>query len=102
LRLGGDPVSGEGAATYQVQAGTVVYIPANTFHGIANDADHDLIFLTIWPQVTGPDANGIHDARVEAWGMAFRLQDGCKLQETEQGKYVTDASRGWNPLFAGQ
>lgn len=102
LRLGGDPVSGKGAANYQVQAGTVVYIPANTFHGIANDSDHDLIFLTIWPQSTGPGANGIHDARVEAWGTAFRLQDGRELRETDQGQYVTDAPRGWNPLFSSK
>jgi mannose-6-phosphate isomerase-like protein (cupin superfamily) len=102
LRLGGDPHSGAGAATYQVQEGTVVYIPANTFHAIANDSDHDLIFLTIWPQATGPGDNGIHDARVAAWGTAFRLQDGRELNHSEQGAYVTEAPRGWNPLFAGQ
>jgi mannose-6-phosphate isomerase-like protein (cupin superfamily) len=98
IRLGGNPDSGEGAQTYLVQEGSVVYIPANTFHALVNDSEHDLIFLTIWPQVTGPGDNGMHDERIKAWGAAFRLKDGCEVHETFEGVYVSDASRGWNPL----
>jgi quercetin dioxygenase-like cupin family protein len=99
LRLGGDPQSGAGAATYQVQDGSVAYIPANTFHALSNDSDHDLVFLTIWPQATGPGANDMHDERVKAWGTAFRLRQGCELHDTDQGAFVSDPARDWNPLI---
>jgi mannose-6-phosphate isomerase-like protein (cupin superfamily) len=100
LRLGGDPANGDGADTYLVNEGSVVYIPANTFHALANDSDHDLVFLTIWPQPIEPDDNGMHDERMKAWGKAFRLKESCELRQTAQGEFVTDAARGWNPLVA--
>ncbi len=98
IRLGGDPGTGDGAETYLVEPGTVVYIPANTFHALRNDSDHDIVFLTIWPQRTGPGDNGMHDERIQAWGAAFRVKDGCQVQETAQGVFVTEPDRHWSPL----
>ena len=98
LRLGGHPDSGDGAQTYLVQAGSVAYIPASTFHALTNDSDHDLIFLTIWPHATGPGYNDMHDQRIKAWGTAFRLKDGCKAHDTVEGVFVSDISHSWNPL----
>ncbi len=98
IRLGGDPRTGDGAESYLVEAGSVVYIPANTFHALRNDSDHDIVFLTIWPQRTGPGENDMHDERVRAWGAAFRVKDGCQMQETAQGVFVTEPDRHWNPL----
>ena len=100
IRLGGDPKTGDGAETYLMEEGSVVYIPANTFHALRNDSDHDIVFLTIWPQATRTGDNDMHDERVRAWGAAFRVKDGCEQLETSQGTYVTDPTRGWNPLVA--
>ncbi len=100
IRLGGDPKTGGGAETYLVEEGSVVYIPASTFHALRNDSDHDIVFLTIWPQATRPGDNDMHDERVREWGTAFRLKEGCEQHETAQGIFVTDTSRGWNPLVA--
>jgi mannose-6-phosphate isomerase-like protein (cupin superfamily) len=99
LDLGGDPQTGHGAETYLVEEGSVVYIPADTFHALRNDSDHDLVILTIWPQPIRPGDNGLHDGRLKEWGTAFRLNDGCEVHETPQGRYVTDPTRNWNPLL---
>ncbi|MBV9327650.1 MAG: cupin domain-containing protein [Chloroflexi bacterium] len=98
IRLGGDPTSGDGAEVFRVEEGSVVYIPANTFHALRNDSDHDVVFLTIWPQATRAGDNDVHDERVRVWGAAFRLRDGCAQHQTQQGTFVTDRARGWNPL----
>ncbi len=98
IRLGGDPRTGEGAETYRVEAGSVIYIPANTFHAIRNDSDRDVVFLTIWPQPVGPGDNDMHDKRVEMWGSAFRVNEGCEVHQTTHGMYVTHPQRGWDPL----
>jgi mannose-6-phosphate isomerase-like protein (cupin superfamily) len=100
IRLGGDPHTGAGADTYLVEAGSVVYIPANSFHALRNDSDHDIVFLTIWPQRTSPGDNGMHDERIKAWGTAFRVNEGCQVHETSQGLFVTAPDRHWNPLLA--
>jgi mannose-6-phosphate isomerase-like protein (cupin superfamily) len=100
IRMGGDPRSGDGAETYRLEAGMVVYIPANTFHALRNDSDHDVVFLTIWPQPVGPGDNDMHDRRVELWGSAFRVNEGCEVHETAQGVYVAHPARGWDPLVA--
>jgi mannose-6-phosphate isomerase-like protein (cupin superfamily) len=99
VSLGGNPRSGEDAETYLIEEGSVVYIPANTFHALRNDSDHDLVLLTVWPQRIGPGDNGLHDGRIREWGTAFRLNDGCEINETPQGMYVTDSTRNWNPLL---
>ncbi|HEX8967572.1 MAG TPA: cupin domain-containing protein [Chloroflexota bacterium] len=98
IRLGGDPRTGDGSETYRVEQGSVVYIPANMFHALRNDSDHDIVFLTIWPQPTRPGDNDMHDERVRTWGTAFRLNEGCEQHQTAQGVFVTDAARNWNPL----
>ena len=88
-----------GGKEIDVTPGSVVYIPANTFHALRNDSDHDIVFLTIWPQPTAPGDNGMHDERIKAWGAAFRVKAGCQVQETAQGVFVTEPDRHWNPLL---
>jgi quercetin dioxygenase-like cupin family protein len=37
--LGGDPDTGVGGKTYRLREGSVVMIPAGTFHRLRNDTD---------------------------------------------------------------
>lgn len=91
LDLGGDPSTGQGCTSYQVEPGSVAFIPAGTFHRLRNEADEDLVILTIWPQAAAPGANGVHDARLAEWGTGFRLRSGRRLVEAEDGAYVAAA-----------
>jgi mannose-6-phosphate isomerase-like protein (cupin superfamily) len=88
LDLGGDPNTGKGCASYAVEAGSVAFIPAGTFHRLRNEADEDVVILTIWPQAPAPGANGVHDERLAAWGTGFRLRPGLSLVEANGGAHV--------------
>lgn len=60
---------------HKVGPGTVVFIPAGTFHRLDNtDSTEPLVLLTIWNEPPAPGSNGINDARLEAWGTTFRLR----------------------------
>lgn len=98
LDLDGDPKSGEGCLTYQVEPGMVVFVPAGTFHRLRNDSDTDLVILTIWPQPAAPGANGIHDDRLKEWGTAFRLRDGRELRTEGTASRVVEPDASWDPL----
>lgn len=55
-----------------VGPGTAAFIPAGTWHRIQNDADVELVMLTIWPRLPEPGSNPIYDARIVDWGTTFR------------------------------
>jgi mannose-6-phosphate isomerase-like protein (cupin superfamily) len=97
--LGGDPTSGEGGETFRIREGSIVNIPAGTFHRLRNDTDEPFVLLTIWPQPAAKGANGIHDARLEQWGTGFRLRDGRSV-ETGSANRVVNPDDG-DPLQAG-
>ena len=83
--LWGHPDSGEGHTTFTLGPGGVVFIPAGTFHRLRNRSSEPFVVLTIWPQPAVYGANGIHDARLEAWGSGLRLRDGCRIESVASG-----------------
>lgn len=61
---------------------TAVFIPAGTFHRLDNTAGtEDLVLLTVWNAPPAPGSNGIHDARIKAWGTTFRLKSSEPSQD---------------------
>lgn len=59
---------------HQVGPETVIFIPAGTFHRLDNtEGTEDLVLLTLWNSPPVPGSNGIHDARLKAWGTTFRM-----------------------------
>ncbi len=72
LALGGDPETGVGSETVDVEPETLVFIPGGTFHALDNPYGEDLVILTLWPRHPEPGANGLYDARKAAWGTSFR------------------------------
>jgi mannose-6-phosphate isomerase-like protein (cupin superfamily) len=100
LDLGGHPDRGDGAETYRIDAGMVVFVPAGVFHRLRNVSDEPFSLLTIWPQPAAHGANGIHDMRLETWGTGFRLREGCQLAGDGDASRVTEPAAGWDPLVA--
>jgi oxalate decarboxylase/phosphoglucose isomerase-like protein (cupin superfamily) len=72
LALGGDPKTGEGAAVFDVEPETAIFIPGGTYHALDNPYGEDLVILTLWPRLPKPGDNGVYDARLKAWGTSFR------------------------------
>ena len=61
---------------YDIEKGTVVFIPGDTFHALKNKSQtEDLEIITVWPGQPAPGANGIYDMRKEAWGTTYREID---------------------------
>lgn len=96
--LGGDPDKGDGSKTYRMGPGSVVFIPAGTFHRLRNDTDEPFVLLTIWPQPSTTGANAIHDMRLEEWGTGFRLRDDRNLVEEGDAKRVVHLAGSGDPL----
>jgi mannose-6-phosphate isomerase-like protein (cupin superfamily) len=97
LDLGGDPKTGVGGETFQIETGMVVFIPAGTFHRLRNETDEIFALLTIWPQPAARGANGIHDLRLDQWGSGFKLREGRSV-ETGDASRVVEPATGWDPL----
>jgi mannose-6-phosphate isomerase-like protein (cupin superfamily) len=61
---------------HDVGPDTAVFIPAGTFHRLDNtEGKEDLVLLTLWDNPPVPGSNGIHDARLKAWGTTFRMRE---------------------------
>lgn len=66
---------------YDLSPETAVFIPAGAFHQLDNtEGTEDLILLTIWNAPPVPGSNGIHDARIKAWGTTFRLKSSAAAE----------------------
>ena len=60
-------------AEYDLDRDTVIFIPAGTFHALANKSTtEDFVFLTLWPGSPEPGVNEVYDGRKEAWGKTYR------------------------------
>lgn len=58
---------------YDLKPGTVVFIPAGTKHALDNKSQtEDFVLLTLWEKA---DYNGVHHARIKAWGTSFKTVD---------------------------
>lgn len=65
---------GEPAEEFDLDPGTVAFIPGGTAHSIINIGTGDLELLTV---MTGPlkeGVNPVYDARRKAWGNTFKLK----------------------------
>lgn len=58
---------------YDLKPGTVVFIPGGVKHSLDNkSATEDFVLLTMWEKA---EYNGVHHARVKAWGTSFKTVD---------------------------
>ena len=96
--LGGHPERGDGARTYRLDVGSIVFVPAGVFHRLRNVSDEPFSLLTIWPQPAARGANGIHDLRLDEWGTGFKLREGCRLVVEDRAARVTEPAAGWDPM----
>ena len=71
--LAGSAVLNMDGVDYDITKGSVVFIPAGTFHSLKNKSDtQDFEIITVWPGQPAPGANGLYDMRKEAWGTTYR------------------------------
>lgn len=58
---------------YEIGPGSVIFIPAGTFHALENkSATEDFVLLTVWPLTPEPGGNEVYDMRMKAWGTSFK------------------------------
>lgn len=61
---------------YDINPGTVVFIPGGTFHAIHNEnGTEDLVLITVWAGIPAKGVNGMYDMRLEQWGTTYREVD---------------------------
>ncbi len=71
--LSGEAVLHMDDVDYDIEKGTVVFIPAGTFHALTNKSKtQDFEIITVWPGQPAPGANDVYDSRKEAWGTTYR------------------------------
>lgn len=71
--LSGSAVLNLDNVKYDIEKGTVVFIPADVFHSLKNKSKtKDLEIITVWPGQPAPGANEIYDLRKKAWGTTYR------------------------------
>ena len=77
LRLGDPP------EVFEIEPGTVAFIAAGTMHALDNVGTQDLEILTVMPHQLVKGSNPLYDARLDAWGTSFKLQDVEHPQSSE-------------------
>jgi mannose-6-phosphate isomerase-like protein (cupin superfamily) len=58
---------------YDIEKGSVVFIPGGTSHGLVNKSQtEDFEIITVWPGQPAPGANEVYDMRKKEWGTTYR------------------------------
>ena len=58
---------------HDLKPGMVVFIAGGTKHSLYNESEtEDFVLLTMWEKA---DYNGVHHARIKAWGTSFKTVD---------------------------
>ena len=71
--MSGEAVLHMDGVDYDLEKGSVVFIPGGTMHGLTNKSDReDFEIMTIWPGQPEPGANEVYDMRKAAWGTTYR------------------------------
>lgn len=71
--LSGHAVLNMDGVDYDLEKDMVVFIPAGTFHALANKSrTEDFVIITVWPGTPEPGANEVYDLRKESWGTSYR------------------------------
>lgn len=65
---------GDPAEEFDLQPGTVAFIPGGTAHSVVNTGMDDLQLLTVMAGPLREGVNPLYDARRKAWGTTFRLK----------------------------
>ena len=61
---------------HDVESDTLIYIPAETLHGVVNTSEkEDLEWLTVWAGTPEEGVNGVYDERKREWGTNFKKVD---------------------------
>ncbi|MBN1437174.1 MAG: cupin domain-containing protein [Sedimentisphaerales bacterium] len=71
--LSGSAVLHMDGVDYDIEKGSVVFIPGGTFHSLKNKSEtEDFEIITVWPGQPKPGANEVYDMRKEQWGTTYR------------------------------
>ncbi len=58
---------------YDIQPGSLVFIPAGVFHSLDNKSEtEDFVLITMWQRAS---SNEVWHARLKAWGKTFKTAD---------------------------
>jgi oxalate decarboxylase/phosphoglucose isomerase-like protein (cupin superfamily) len=67
-----------------LKPGIVVFIPGGVKHSLDNtSATEDFVLLTMWEKA---EYNGVHHARVKAWGLRSRRSTRSSLRARRQSQ----------------
>jgi len=71
--LSGEAVLHMDGVDYDIEKGSIVFIPGGTFHALTNkSATDDFEIITVWPGQPEPGANEVYDMRKETWGTTYK------------------------------
>jgi mannose-6-phosphate isomerase-like protein (cupin superfamily) len=71
--LSGEAVLHMDGVDYDIEKGTLIFIPAGTFHALTNKSEtQDFEIITVWPGEPAPGSNDVYDLRKKAWGTTYR------------------------------
>ena len=71
VRLGGN-AKATGAYEGERRPGSLVFIPAGTYHSLVNNQNEKFEILTVWASMPPPGANSGFDGRKKLWGTTFK------------------------------
>ena len=58
---------------YEIEKGSVVFIPGGVLHSLKNKSEtEDFEIITVWAGQPDPGVNGVYDMRKKAWGTTYR------------------------------
>lgn len=71
--LSGQAVLTMDGVKYDIEKGSVVFIPGGTSHGLVNKSQTESFeIITVWPGQPAPGANVVYDMRKKEWGTTYR------------------------------
>jgi len=71
--LSGQAVLTMDGVKYDIEEGSVVFIPGGTLHGLVNKSQtENFEIITVWPGQPAPGANVVYDMRKKEWGTTYR------------------------------
>ena len=74
--LNGEAVLDLDHVEYEIEKGSIVFIPGGTFHSLKNKSEtEDFEIITVWPGQPAPGINEVYDLRKEVWGTTYREID---------------------------
>lgn len=66
---------GEAKEAYEIEPGSVAFIPHDTLHFVVNNTQEEVEMITIMPGPIVEGANFVYDQRKRKWGRSFKLNN---------------------------